>query len=74
MTYRYFIIKNPENYDHDSVRFERVGGGFFGRKSGKFGLTKCPKCSLENYYAAVLDGVCAWCGCKPMEDAEEVNQ
>lgn len=72
MVFKYTIEKNPGHYDHDTVRFANGGCGYIGRKNWRFGLLHCPKCHLENYYSAVPDGVCAWCGCKPMTDAEEV--
>lgn len=59
------IRKNPPHYGHDDVIWEGTDGlGFISRKDKdrKISLQRCPRCGRENYYKAVLEGICAWCG------------
>lgn len=64
----YRVYKTPPSNDSDDVRFVtpcgEVGYGFMpkkGDRKGKICLVRCPECHKENYYASVLNGVCAWC-------------
>lgn len=64
----YLVIeKQPDNYDHDLVRFnvdgEIKGFGFIARKPDDqtIALEKCPLCGRENYAMNVASGQCTWC-------------
>lgn len=34
----------------------------------KIYMTRCPKCSLENYVLSVTQGTCCWCGYEATTD------
>lgn len=50
-------------HDHQTFKMGKIDHGFIGLKEPRMvGLDRCPECGRENYYAAVLDCMCAWCG------------
>jgi hypothetical protein len=67
MKIKLIIEKQPENYDHDLVRFdvddEVKGLGFIPRKPDDqtIALERCPICGRENYAMNVSSGQCTWC-------------
>lgn len=64
---KYIIEKQPDDYDHDDVRFivdgEQKGFGFKARlpDDQTIALIKCPLCNRENYALAVSSGQCSFC-------------
>jgi len=60
------IVRENRNKqaDHNPAWYNNKGIGFEGKKHPERGiaLERCPECGLENYAAAVLSGICAWCG------------
>jgi len=63
------IVKQPENFDSDSVYFyddagHQIGFGYKPKKNkaNKVCLIRCPKCERENYALIVASGFCGWCG------------
>ncbi len=69
-TTRLEIKVNPPDYDCDEMFVDGTWVGFVSKTRDHVGLQKCLECGRENYAAAVLGGVCAWCGfdIKPMWD------
>lgn len=67
------ITVKSDQYDHDDLWWEdedgnRKGYGFRSKKNGTLALQKCPDCGAENYYSMVLEGQCAWCGWKILDN------